>query len=244
MAFQDFEPIFAEPKLEWKPHTSSSSLRPFLFHAYAPHSSHLIIHVTDFHSDTWEANLSVSLLEDIRDIIGIGGSWSEFADYFVNSLKSEDLKLVLETDSNSDGVSSAKLIAQKSKGMPLITIPLTKLVDSGASEAVSNLSLSLFKAFKSIKCSLGDVHERSLQLTNVMTAEKERNETIQLDRRQKFQKISDSEKAGGSNNGVQNSPDKQTARDKGTAKVKNRAMPAYRRAKVRGALLRDSDPES
>jgi hypothetical protein len=54
------------------------------------------------------------------------------------------------------GVSSAKLIAQKSKGMPLITIPLTKLVDSGASEAVSNLSLSLFKAFKSIKCSLGD----------------------------------------------------------------------------------------
>jgi hypothetical protein len=38
-----------------------------------------------------------------RDIIGIGGSWSEFADYFVNSLKSEDLKLVLETNSNSDG---------------------------------------------------------------------------------------------------------------------------------------------
>lgn len=38
-----------------------------------------------------------------RDIIGIGGSWSEFADYFVTSLKSEDLKLVLEANSNSDG---------------------------------------------------------------------------------------------------------------------------------------------
>lgn len=37
------------------------------------------------------------------DIIGIGGSWSEFANYFVNSLKSEDLKLVLEPNSNSDG---------------------------------------------------------------------------------------------------------------------------------------------
>jgi len=37
------------------------------------------------------------------DIIGIGGSWSEFADYFVNSLKSQDLKLVLEPNSNSDG---------------------------------------------------------------------------------------------------------------------------------------------
>lgn len=246
MAFQDFEPIFAELKLEWKPpHTCQSHpSRPFLFHVHAPDSSHLVIHVTDFHSDTWEAHLSVSSLEDIMDIIGIGGSWSEFADYFVNSLKSEDLKLVLEPNSNSDGVSSAKLIAQKSKGMPLITIPLTKLVDSSASEAVSNLSLSLFKAFKTIKCSLVDVQERSVQLTNMMASEKERNETIPLDRRQKFQKISDSEKAGVSNNGAQNSPDKQKSRDTGTTKVKNRVMPAHRRTKVRGALLRDCDPES
>ena len=79
------------------------------------------------------------------------------------------------------GVSSAKLIAQKSKGMPLITIPLIKLVDSSASEAVSNLSLGLFKAFKSIKCSLVDVQESSVQLKSVMATEKERNETIQLD---------------------------------------------------------------
>nr|AFK48599.1 unknown [Medicago truncatula] len=128
--------------------------------------------------------------------------------------------------------------------MPLITIPLTKLVDSSASEAVSNLSLSLFKAFRSTKCSLVDVQERSVQLTNMMASEKERNETIPLDRRQKFQKISDSEKAGVSNNGAQNSPDKQKARDTGTTKVKNRVMPAHRRTKVRGALLRDSDPES
>lgn len=67
MAFQHFEPIFAEPKLELKPHTSSP-LRPFLFHAYAPDSSHLLIHVTDFHTDTWEAHLSISLLEDIVSI--------------------------------------------------------------------------------------------------------------------------------------------------------------------------------
>jgi hypothetical protein len=51
--------------VEWKSHTSSYSLRPFPFHAYAPHSSHILIHVTDFHSNTWEANLSVLLLEDI-----------------------------------------------------------------------------------------------------------------------------------------------------------------------------------
>ncbi|WJX61989.1 hypothetical protein P8452_47034 [Trifolium repens] len=35
------------------------------FHTYAPHSSHILIHVTVFHSNTWEANLSVLLLEDI-----------------------------------------------------------------------------------------------------------------------------------------------------------------------------------
>jgi len=38
-----------------------------------------------------------------RDIVGTGGSWSDFTDYFVTSLKSQDLKLALEPDSNSDG---------------------------------------------------------------------------------------------------------------------------------------------
>ena len=38
-----------------------------------------------------------------RDIVRIGGSWSEFAGYFVTSLKSQDLKLLLELDSSSYG---------------------------------------------------------------------------------------------------------------------------------------------
>ncbi|MED6156399.1 hypothetical protein PIB30_014150 [Stylosanthes scabra] len=190
MVFEDFEPIFAEPK---------------------------------------------------RDIIGIGGSWSEFVDYFLASLKSEDLKLVLEANSNSDGISNVKLVAQKSKGMPLITIRLTKLVDSAANEAISNLSLRLFKAYKNIKCSLVEEQERTSRLTNIVETEKERNETLQqqLEQRHKFQKISDLEKVGVSTNGPQNSPAKQTAHD--TTKVKNRVVPAHRRTKVRGALLHDSD---
>ncbi|CAL0302952.1 unnamed protein product [Lupinus luteus] len=44
------------------------------------------------------------MLEDIRDVIGLGGSWSEFADYIIISLKSGNLKLVLEANSNFDGV--------------------------------------------------------------------------------------------------------------------------------------------
>lgn len=42
----------------------------------------------------------------------------------------------------------AKLIAQKSKGMPLISISLEKLVDSAANDAMENMSFGLFKAFK------------------------------------------------------------------------------------------------
>ncbi|OIW17819.1 hypothetical protein TanjilG_02447 [Lupinus angustifolius] len=248
MVFENLEPIFGEPKVEWVGH-SSCPLRPFLFHVYVPDSFHLVIHVTDFHSDTWGVHLSISMLEDIRDIIGLGGSWSEFADYFIDSLKSENLKLVLEANSNSDGVSNAKLIAQKSKGMPVITIPLIKLLDSTANEAMSNLSLRLFKEYQSIKCSLVEEQEQSIRLTNLRAAEKytwiffcryhcqlidgypicqERNEIMQkqLEQRQKFQKISDSEKAGVSTNGQQNSPDKQAARD---TKVKNRVVPTHRR---------------
>jgi hypothetical protein len=43
------------------------------------------------------------------------------------------------------------LVGQKLKGMPLIFISLTKLVDSAASEAMANLSLELFKAFKNMR---------------------------------------------------------------------------------------------
>lgn len=41
-----------------------------------------------------------------RDEIGIGGSWLEFIDYVVASIKSEDVKLILEGHSNADGILS------------------------------------------------------------------------------------------------------------------------------------------
>ena len=46
------------------------------------------------------------------------------------------------------GAASAKLVAQKTKGMPVISISLTKLTGSAASEAIAKLSLQLFQAFK------------------------------------------------------------------------------------------------
>lgn len=243
MEFEDLEPIFCEPKVEFSAQTSSP-LHQFLLHTYAPDSSHLVILATDFHSETWEANLSVSRLEDIRDITGIGGTWSEFFDYFTSSIKSADLKLVLEGNSESDGASNekAKLVAQKSRGMPVISIPLTKIADSAAREAMSNLSLRLFNNFKSIKNSLKQEQERNTQLTKAIAAEKERSESMQqLEQRQKLQKISALEKADVSTNGLQSSPVNRATRDTGSTKVKNRVVPAHRRTKVRGAQLCDDD---
>lgn len=39
-----------------------------------------------------------------RDGIGIGGSWSDFVEYFIASIKSEDIKLVIDGQSMSGGV--------------------------------------------------------------------------------------------------------------------------------------------
>ncbi|XP_056158807.1 uncharacterized protein LOC115667135 isoform X3 [Syzygium oleosum] len=152
MLFEEFEAIFGEPKVEWSS-GGGHPLRRLLYYVHAPDPSHLRIHVTDFHSNTWEAIRSVHQLEDMRDNIGIGRSWSEFIDYFVASIKSEDVKVVLHGQSDS-GATSAKLVAQKAKGMPLIFVTLVKLVDFAAREVMGNLSMQLFMAFKNTHTSL------------------------------------------------------------------------------------------
>ncbi|KAM2231300.1 hypothetical protein TB2_015090 [Malus domestica] len=95
----DLKPIFRHPRVEGP----ANALTPpwqFLFHVHGSTAgpAHLRIHVTDFHSNHWEAMRSVSQLDDLRDNIGIGKSWSEFIDYLVASLKSQDIKLVLDDE--------------------------------------------------------------------------------------------------------------------------------------------------
>lgn len=48
---------------------------------------------------------------------------------------------------NSGGV-NARLVAHKSKGLPRISLLLSKLMNSSANDATTNFSLALFKAFK------------------------------------------------------------------------------------------------
>ncbi|XP_062096140.1 uncharacterized protein LOC133801929 isoform X1 [Humulus lupulus] len=248
MGFQDLEPIFGELKVEWASRQSPEELDRFLFHVHASaDTSRLTIHVTNFHSNTWEAVRSVLQLEDMRDDIGIGGSWSEFMEYVMASLKSQDVKLILDGHSNlGNGAASAKLVAQKTKGMPVISISLAKLTGPAASAAIANLSLQLFKAFKSTRELFVEEQNRSVMLTKVISAEREKSESLlkQLDqysRRPKLQRTNSTDNAGVSallNNGLQ-CPEKQAARDTVSTKVTNRVVPAHRRARVRGVLLQD-----
>ncbi|OMO56106.1 hypothetical protein COLO4_35773 [Corchorus olitorius] len=250
---EEFEPIFGEPKVEWAGSCSNSGRSSgFLFYVHSPDSSRLRILVSDFRDTTWESVRSVLQLEDLMDSVGIGGSWSEFIDYLVASIKSEDVKLVLEALPNSTETKSAKLVAQKSKGMPRISFSLTKLTGSTATDAMANFSFELFKAYKGLQQLFMQEQERCLQLTKVISAEKEKNETVQSQlelnsKRHKLQKMMNSldksdVSASAMANGL-NSPDKQAARDATPTKVTKRVVPAYRRAKGRGVVLQDSEDE-
>ncbi|KAK9135032.1 hypothetical protein Syun_014362 [Stephania yunnanensis] len=270
--FGGLEPIFGEAA------NAQSGSHPFLFHVHALDASRIRIHVTDFHSHTWEALLSVQQLEELRDNIGIGGSWSEFLDYFISSLKSDTVKLVVvkkrpgemvDNHSVSEAGSSdetiARLTAHKSKGMPLLSISLERLMNSSANDAMSNLSLELFKAFKS-RCNGTIKEDGSLdKLSKKFSTEQSysSNETQEKDvriqngpdvsplsKKQTIPKFDLSDKvlhAGKKLDSVSVSAmdyslDNQSIPDSSPSKVsKRRTAPAYRRAKVRGAILDDNE---
>ncbi|KAG6510685.1 hypothetical protein ZIOFF_028713 [Zingiber officinale] len=97
---------------------------------------------------TREENAEVSH-ELYRDDIGIGGSWSEFIDYLNSSLSYGNVKLILGSSHNRDsGTDHANMIAFKSKGLPRISLSLSKISNDQAIDAIAKLSLSLFNAFK------------------------------------------------------------------------------------------------
>lgn len=60
---EGFEPVFGEARGQ----LDSATLHhlPFLFYLRAKGSDHLLIHVTDFHGNTWYANMSTDFLEDL-----------------------------------------------------------------------------------------------------------------------------------------------------------------------------------
>ncbi|URE14567.1 hypothetical protein MUK42_10926, partial [Musa troglodytarum] len=150
--FEDFGDVFGEATPEWDSATATIAvvpLLPSLFYAHAPDPSRVEVLATDFHSFTFARVLTVHDLEDLRDDIGIGGSWSEFVDYFKSSLSSGGVKLILGGLQNvGSGNVHATLIALKSKGLPRISLSLNIVLNVPASDAMGTLSLALFRAFK------------------------------------------------------------------------------------------------
>ncbi|XP_010444322.1 PREDICTED: uncharacterized protein LOC104727029 [Camelina sativa] len=237
-SFEKFEPIFGEVVPE-RSDPGTGLLRRCLFHVYASDSYNLTVHVTDFVSGVWTTILSVSKLDDMRDTVGIGGSWSEFVDYTVASLKSDNVKLLLlGSNSVSNGVEIARLVSQKAKGMPRIILPLTKMVDSSsaASEAMANLSFELFRAFKSKQHLQGEVNSSAAAID-----EKDKRDGGTDNKLERYFSGKLDVMAPSTDN-QQDSPAKKSAREANTAKPVKR-VPAHRRTRKRGALLQDSEEE-
>lgn len=227
------QPIFGKAKAEWLVAPNSAPPpRAYLFHMQMnPSSSSISVHSTDFHLSTFEAVLSIEQLEDLRDVIGIGGSWTDFINYFAASLKSDEVKLILEGKPSRDGATRAKIVAQRSKGMPLISIPLGKLVDSSAMDAMANLSLELYKAFKSRSTN----STLDNQVAKIASTENENIEAVpKMGDKAKYSYAS-------SLKGLQDSPEKVVAQVLRSSKVAKRAVPTYRSAKKRGARLQDTE---
>ncbi|KAL8132991.1 uncharacterized protein LOC141712325 isoform X2 [Apium graveolens] len=255
MELNGFEPIFKQPKTEWSD-LNSTRLKPIMVCVDAPDSSKLRIEATDFDSITWETILSVDQLDDMRDTIGIGGPWSEFVAYVIASIQSEETKLVFEGKSEDDGPAYAKLIAQKSKGLPKITFSLHKLKAAAATVARRNVSFTLFGAFETCQSLLVKEKEAGYKLKELFAAEQEKNQNLKtkLDsvsssKRHKSQNVTEeglgtSQSLSGNtllNTAVEN---KQGNQKLGLSKVPKRVVPAYRRSKVRGVILQDTEDDA
>lgn len=86
--------------------------------------------------------------------------------------------------------------------------------------------------------------ERYLQFTKLVTAEKEKNESIEnklesFSKRQKLPITSALAMSDASNP----STEKEVAQDASSTRVTNRVVPAHRRSKVRGVLLQNPEDE-
>ncbi|XP_037466661.1 uncharacterized protein LOC119338435 isoform X2 [Triticum dicoccoides] len=249
-----FGAVFGEAKPEGHP-----TARPVLFRAHARSAAALRVVATDCHSLAWDCSLSVSDLDDLRDDVGIGGSWADFLDYLKSSLSSGEVKLLFATDKlRSDG---AKLVATKAKGLPRITISLHSVTGATTSDIIAEFSLALYGAYRTARELVSKEQEQMSQLMGNLSTEREKNEIMQkqleslsfLDKRKATKPklladqvpsvsavtlVSDQVTAPVQQQISVPSPSKAPP-----AKVTKRVAPTSRRARVRGALLQDNEDE-
>ncbi|XP_072972689.1 uncharacterized protein [Typha angustifolia] len=261
--FDDFDPIFGEVKVESSELGASISLRPLLFYAHALDSSRFQIVVSDFHSLSWDRVLTIPELEDLRDDIGIGGTWSDFVDYFKSSLSMGEVKLVLNGQPNSDtGVGYANLMVVKSKGLPRICVSLNRLINSSVDDSIAKFSLALYGALKNQHKNALKEQQHSARLMGILSSEREKNDILQkqLDSlsflsKSKVPKSKLSDEAPSTSDTITNydqaiisevqkplevSPTK----DSQSTRHVQRVAPVSRRARFRGVSIQDTEGDN
>ncbi|PNT67827.1 uncharacterized protein LOC100833501 isoform X1 [Brachypodium distachyon] len=155
---------------------------PVLFRAHARSAAALRVVATDCHSLAWDCSLSVADLEDLRDDVGIGGSWSDFLDYLKSSLSSGAVKLLFAADQlqNSPGADGAKIVATKAKGLPRITIALSRVTGAAVSDVVAEFSLALYASYRTMQEHASRDQQRISQLMGSLSSERGTREELLL----------------------------------------------------------------
>lgn len=158
------------------------ALLPFVFYLHSKDGQSLRLQITDFHSNTWQTIRTPELLEDLRDQVGIGGSWDEFLQYIRDAFASENVKFILGGPASSiggHGATTARVVAQKSKGMPRVSLSLEKLAGSSAEDAMGLITVTLLKAFKHQSDALETEQRAISQLKESLAAAKEETRMLQ-----------------------------------------------------------------
>lgn len=175
--FKGFEPVFGAAQGQLEP-PAIHDLLPFLFYLRATDSDHLLLQITDFHANTWYADMSIEYMEEQREDVGVGGPWHVFLGYVRDVFASENVKIILR-GSSSAGATSASVGGQKKRESPKVRFDLTKLEGTAASDAMGTISVEIFKVCRSQAASLSSESARALQMSTAYAQEKARADILQ-----------------------------------------------------------------
>ncbi|KAL2654281.1 hypothetical protein R1flu_022409 [Riccia fluitans] len=178
----NFEAVYGQARGEIMGKPGVSTHLPFLFSFQSTDLLHLCLSITDFHNQTWRAEFSVDQLQEMRDEVGIGGTWNEFLVYLRAALASDNVKVIFSGPANpvdGHGPASASVVAQKVKGTPRLSLPVSQLEGSHVQDAMASISLGLFRSCHAQSSVISAEKARASVLESSLVAERARVEKLQ-----------------------------------------------------------------
>lgn len=248
--------VFGEARVEDK--ADAPPRRPVLFRAHSRSEGLLHVAATDFHSLAWNCYLDIDGLRDLQDGVGIAGSSSDFLDYLYSSLSSGQVSFRFPTGNDRD---TAKLVVTKGKGLPRITISLDAVSASALKDVIADFSHALYASYKIKQEHASREQERVSELMESLSFERGKNEVMQkqlealsfLDKRKatKPKLVTDEVPSASAlppssdqvTVPVQQKTSVASPAKVPPAKATKRVATVSRRARVRGALLQDTEED-